>query len=328
MDKTSGRDANQLLGILVRTEGKKEQAVQLVSRQLPWLVQKAGVSGTNTADLVGSFDSLVGGEFLASMEHAGVYDSLSKRSRRAALQTPLFTPSTPVVGSSTAEGVHIPVSLFAFDSSGLTPTKAVAMAVASNEALRTNEGIDWLETELREAVTLATDKKLIAILKAAATSPATATADPVDDIKTLLDAVSKTGFGQLFFLVSPATANTLATWRDAAGGNLLFPDCGPEGGLLAGVTVLVSAAVADTEMLLVDARGLVTGDQSLTLNISTSAMIEIDSVPAGESLTPTGATGAVISLFQADCTGVIANRTFASKVLRASAVQLLSTINW
>ena len=179
--------------------------------------------------------------------------------------------------------------------------------------------------DLAEEVKLTTDLSFLTDMAAAALTVESASSDPVADLKKLLDGVNLTGFGNLFWAISPATANCLCTIR-GTNDALIFPDMTPKGGLLLGVEALVSAALTDS-MLLLDAGGIVTGSSEMQIKISQNAAVEMDDAPAQEVNTPAAATGKVVSMFQTESSAVIGIRSFAAKLLRTSAAAVLSGIS-
>ncbi len=319
-------DLTLCLKSLVSADGDRGAAAAMAYRSIPWLT-KAAVAGTEHADLVGSYISYTGGQFLAYLEHGpGVFEYILSRARQVGFNQRLFIPSAAISGQVVGESASIPVGRYSLTGSALTPLKVAALAVASNESLASNEGLEWLYQELAQGITSSTDEKVLSILRAAAT-PGSATSSPAADVKTLLDSVSKTGFSDLAFIMNPALANYLST-KTGTSGNLLFPDMAPTGGSLCGVSALVSAGQVSDELTLVDCRGLITGAQDADIQLAHGAAVEMDNAPTGDSENPTGASTATVSLFQVDATAVKAVRSFGLSVLRSSAVHVLAGIAW
>jgi len=197
--------------------------------------------------------------------------------------------------------------------------------VASKEALSTTEGMEAFALELRGALGVATDAEFLSSL-ADSTNTTAASADPLADLQALLDGVNTSGFGSLFFIVPPAVANLIATVRAGTGVGFLFPRAPPTGGDILGVPLLVSAGAPADTLTLLDASALATGSEDIQLKISESATVEMDSAPGGETTTPTGATGALVSVFAADALAIIGIRSFASKLVRTSGAAVLTDV--
>jgi hypothetical protein len=316
----------QLLSGLIRAEGKKDLALEIVKRENPFLM-KAAVGSSSSSDLSGSFDHLIAGQYFLSLDQGqlGIFDTIKAFTRQAAYRTPLYLGGG-IVANIVPEGTAVPVSKYSVDSSGLTPTKAAGIAITTKEAAATREGIASLETDLRQELMTATDRQVLSISAAGAGFTAAASSDAVADLTSLLLAVNLSGFGQLFWIVSPSVAVVLSTMR-GVGGELVFPGMAAKGGELFNVSAMVTSALTDSIML-IDPSGIATGSEDLRIDLSTAAMLEMDSTPEMNSSTPTGPTGKLVSLFQSDCIGVLGIRTFAAKLVRPSACAVLEAIQW
>jgi hypothetical protein len=318
-------DAAVLLGAFHRAGGSSAQAAELVRREAPWLV-KADAGATTQADLHGDFGVVLGGLVLAAGENGpGAYSVIAQQARRAAYNTPIFVGTNTVVAKITAAGAAFPAVPYEVVGSGLIPTKVGALVAVTNSAIETTQGAQGIVLDLAEAVSVAVDGTFLGIIADAADTVIVATTDPVADLRALLNATNLTGFGRLYFILSPSAANVLSTWHQ--GGELLFPDLGPQGGSLLNVPALVTSGAGDSAFL-VDASGLVVGDDELHVSFSTSALVELNSEPAMNSGTPAAATGKVISMFQTDSTALIGRRSFAAMLRRASAAAVLTDVAW
>jgi hypothetical protein len=100
----------------------------------------------------------------------------------------------------------------------------------------------------------------------------------------------------------------------------------PTGGTIAGIPVHVSDQ-ASTNVLLVDARGIVAASEAITLKSSNAAAIEMLDVPTstiagGSPATPTAAN--LVSMFQTNSRAILAERFFGFALLRSNAVASVS----
>jgi len=289
-----------------------------------WLRQKGAVGDIGTTDIMpgGTIDQ--NDSFLASFEHDqnDLLNRIVASARFAPLNTRTGIPSAATVAYQVSDGQSIPVTRFSMAFSSLVPQKSVALAVISNEVLRGDpRAIDTLYSDLREGITLATDAALVALLKTTLT-PIDSEADPANDIRSLLDAVNLTGFGDLLLCVSPKSANILSTWPDGRGA-LVFPGASPTGGKACNVNVYVTAAMSDDEMLLIDINGLLAGPQEVDLQLSNQTMITMDDAPGTSD-----DDGALVSMFQTESSCYRVSRHFGVKKVRPSAVALVSGIEW
>lgn len=298
---------------LALTKGRLEDAAAIARRTGAF--RNSAVGATTSSDLE-QIGHSINDAFFASLEHGGgVFDAIAQRSRRAQFHVRTLIPTAPVEAKKTAEGTAVSVSKFALNAATLVPLRVAGMVVASNESLATPEGAGAVETELREAVTLATDTEFLSLLASGAGFTGGMTGVLTADIGTLLEKVNTTGYGNLVLAVNPEIANFMAT-RPAD-----FPDMSPTGGTACGIETVVSAGCPG--MMLIDSSAIMTGSDAFELRFSESATIEMDDEPSMDSGTPAGPTGAVVSCFQADCTAVIGERSFGALVVRPSGVAVL-----
>ncbi len=297
------------------SDGSVQRGFELAARR-GLIHTRSAVGGTSTTSLE-DIGHGIGDAFFESLSHRpGVYDTIAQRSGRARFNVRTFVPTSAPTAETTPEGTAVRVSRVALNAERLEPVRVAALVVATDESLQTPEGAASVEAELRGAVTLATDTEFLSILGTGAGFADDLSGDTLADIRTLCDAVSLTGYGDLVLVASPEIANAMAT------NPVDFPDMRPTGGTAAGIDVLVSSACPG--LMLIDCAAIVTGDQSFTMRHSTSATIEMDDSPAMDSGTPTAPTGAVVSCFQCNATAVIAERSFAAMTVRASGVALLA----
>ncbi len=129
----------------------------------------------------------------------------------------------------------------------------------------------------------------------------------------------------------PATvALALSLMRNALG-NKEFPDITMNGGLLEGFPVITSQYVptvtAGSYVVMVNAADIYLGDEGgVNVDMSDQASLQMDTAPTQEGVTPTAST--VVSLWQNNLIGFRAERTISWKKRRASAVAVLSQVNW
>ncbi|OGP12984.1 MAG: hypothetical protein A2052_03745 [Deltaproteobacteria bacterium GWA2_54_12] len=278
-------------------------------------IYKAAVGGSTQTDISGNFQSATGAAFLEYLTAGpSAFDRLRPYTRRAAFRTALITPAQPLSAALISEGGPAPATKLNNDSAGLAPVKVGGLAVASKEALFTPEGMESITLELRNAVAEATDQEFLGTIADAADVTEAASADPVADFKKLLDGVNLSGFGSLFFIASPGTANILSTKRAATGGPLLFP--GVLGGFLLGLPLLMTAPADDT-LTLVDASSISTGAEDMEIKTTEHASVYLDDMDSDGPFT-------LISVFQAEAIALLGIRSFAAKLMRASGAAVLT----
>jgi len=310
---------SRMIGCYIKAGGSWTVAAE--SARAQGLLRKDTVGGSSHGDLTDELPSLTGAAFLSYLQEGpSAFDRLRAFTRPAAFNTPLLTPASPLSAALIAEGGPAPVTKLSNSSSALTPAKVGAIAVASKEALNTVEGQEAFSVELRNAIGVATDFELLTRLAEEGDSDA-ATASPLEDIKVLLDTVNTSGFGSLFFIAAPSTANLIATLEGDKG--RLFPDATPTGGTICGVPVLVTAGAPIDTLTLLDASSLSTGSEDVKIELSDRApvMMQGEDVSSDEGAPP------IISTFQADAVALLGIRSFAAKLVRPTGAAVLSGVS-
>ncbi len=315
----------QCLRALIQAEGNGQPAFEFLRRQNPILV-KSAVGASGSGDLAGDFDTLAGGQFFLSLEHGprGVFDTIKEAARRARFNTRMFLSDGGIVGSIVVEGTAIPVCRGSFAVAELPPSKATSITVTTKEFAAMPEGIASLELDLKQDNMRVIDAECLRLVAVDAGATEEATANSAADLAKLLAAVNLSGFGELFWVFPMAVQNYLLSLQ-ALGGFAVYPDLTPKGGSLWGIQAIPTAAISD-EIFLIDASGLCVGAEDLSLRITTQAMLEMEDDPAMDAGTPTAPSGRLVSLFQTDSIGILAIRSFAVKVVRPTAVAVLTGV--
>jgi hypothetical protein len=310
-----------LVDCLVRAKGQKDLALESARRIL-----KSAVGSAASSD----FDMEAASQYFRSTEQnpLGVFDRIKPLTKETQYRTRTYWGEI-IVASTVEEGGAIGVQKYsAIDNSGLIPKKSAAIGVQTKDSLRTPEGISNFVAELTQGLTTAIDGGLLSAIGTNAATIITASPNaPLADLGAMQLGVSLTGYGQSIFAMGPALAIVLGIWRDSVSGQLLFPEMGPSGGILLNCQVIVTPALTDS-IYLIDPSGIATGSEDLRIELSENTTLELDTEPTMDSVTPTGATGALISCFQADCIAVKGVRTWAAKLIRPSAVAVLTDIAW
>ncbi len=250
---------------------------------------------------------------------------------RGPLRTRLSFSSFNLVGSRVAEGQAKPLSTMVIDNLLLESKKASAMIVVSRElAMMVSAAAQALiSRELRNALGDALDAAFLDCIfdtsVAIINSDGSSAAFAGSDLKNLLSAVPARQGSKFFFLLSPSTAIDAMTLQTTDGA-FVFPDMGPQGGMLLGIETLVSTAVSDGEIWLIDGAGILADAEAITLEGSTQATLVMDTEPSMNSTTPTPAQG--VSLFQTNSAALKAHIWFGCQRIRADAVARLTSIQW
>lgn len=133
------------------------------------------------------------------------------------------------------------------------------------------------------------------------------------------------------YITNSKTARSLSGMKSPLG-TYEFPDMTVNGGTIDGIPVIVSNYVpSDTDgslfILAFASEIYLSDDGIITIDISREASILMDSAPAMDSTTPTGATQ-LVSMFQTNSMAIRAERYVNWKKRRPQAVAYLSKVNW
>src|SRR5262249_23282454 len=102
-----------------------------------------------------------------------------------------------------------------------------------------------------------------------------------------------------------------------------FPGLNYNGGEISGVTVLVSDGVPASTMVMVDASQVAAASETITLDASNEATIQLDSPPDS----PPSGSSPLTSLWQMNMTGLRAERFFGCNRLNTTAVAMVTGVN-
>lgn len=217
----------------------------------------------------------------------------------------------------TAENTWISVKSSSIDPFTLSPVSTGAIIVVSDELARSSapEAFRALRAELEKGATLAVDKRALSIALNGIT-PVEATADPLADVRALLNDVSLTGGGRLLFAAAPDTANSAAT---VEGMGSVFPQMGPLGGSILDIPVIVSDAMAPGSLALFDAASFVANEGDVYVDRAGAGALQMKT-------DPTQAAAELVSLFQSNMSAVRVIARFGIRRMRDNAAALLTGI--
>jgi hypothetical protein len=183
-----------------------------------------------------------------------------------------------------------------------------------------------LQTELTNGVAAATDAEFISVLtsgiSAIPSSGFTSLAVRAD-LRGLLASVNADKNSKLYLLMQATAAEQLSVLADSAG-SAAFSQLTPTGGTIGGMTVVTTDAVAAGTIVLVDAAQIAAGQQTITLDASQEALLQINDVPDS----PPIVSSLFTSLWQQDLSALRATRYFGVLRLRSTAVATLSGVSY
>ncbi len=302
---------------------------------------KAGVAGLGRPDLDTAADE-VGIDLqlaIRPLSAIGRFQGL----RHEPPNIRLLTQTTGSTASFIQEGRAAPVSAGSYTAVVLRVRKIVANVVASNELIADGSP-DAEEGLLADLLAACVEAQDLAFLDPANTgddaTPASITSSVMPVPATSdLDADLAQAVAQL---VAQGSNLRSASWvfsqelgarmgaARGSGGALLWPGVGALGGVLMGLPVLTSGACAadsnGATIALIDAAQVGYADAPPRLRTSQSAMIEMDSTPTGDSITPASSSATLVSMFDADSTALQVLMPCVWTLRRPGAVQVVSGV--
>jgi hypothetical protein len=132
------------------------------------------------------------------------------------------------------------------------------------------------------------------------------------------------GANSALFLLTTATIGKALSIISDPNGSSAFPDATWNGGSIGGIPIVVSAAVASGQLILVDATGVAGSSMDFELEDARHVTLDLSDSPDS----PPTASTAPVSLWQQNMSALRCTRYFAAERLRASAVAIVDGINF
>ena len=335
-DPSHATQAGQFLGLarcLAAARGRLAQAHALAEeRRLPTSVvevlRSAVAAGTLTnSSAIAGYPALATA-FLESLRSVCAFDRMLPDMRRVPLRTRISVVTAGLIGSTPAEASAKIFSSLSLAATTLEPEKATALVVISDEVLRAGGTVvDLLfNAELRAAVAAATDALFVDILTSGITpivsSGSTATAAWAD-LSHAVRALNTSAASKVYLLTTAKITKNLALALNDDG-TFLFPDLTISGGTIAGVTVLASDGVLDGTMIFVDASQIIAGSDTIVLDTSRTADVQLET----PTDSPPTASTVLQGLWQRGLVALRAERWFGVERPRAGSVSIVEGISY
>lgn len=279
------------------------------------------------------------GDFIEYLYSKTIYDQLPLR--RVPANILIKGQDGASTGYWVGESKAIPVTTADFMDVTLTPLKAAALAVVSNDLILYSS--PDAEMLVRDSLVEASSQRVdLTFISAAAASAGVSPAGILNGVSALsasgtdADALRR-DIGRLYapfiaaknstglqFVMNPAQAKAIQLMRNALG-QTEFPGLSTAGGTLEGDPVVVGDNVNAAYLLLLKPSDIYRiGDTGVEVAISKEAMIEQSTAPTGATDTPADATQARTSMFQSDSTAIRVIRRISFAKRRAGAVQYIN----
>ncbi len=276
-----------------------------------WAGQLADMQAASSAFL----QALGGRSAFAGLLDLGVISRAPLRSRVGAF-------SEGVVGAINGEGAARPVSRMSLNGDALLPRQADAIVVLSREVIENSSAAAqaFLSRQLRRAVAKALDVGFFDRLVTSSTPTFASTGDHVTDLKTMLDATN-TGEGRLAWIASPDVGNSIALLNDGRG------TASPEGvSEFLNLPLAISPGIDAKTLILIDGDRVLADIESLGVDVSRHAALQMDDAPTVDAITPTATP--VVSLWQTNTIAVKVSAMFGVAAGTADAVAVLTDVAW
>lgn len=227
-----------------------------------------------------------------------------------------------------------PVTKLAFASVSLGVNKVAGIIVLTEELVRLSnpKAEDLVRQDMIAGIAQFLDAQFIdpAVAAVAGVNPASitngaptaaATTNPLADIMGLIAHFSTNNIpvDGLTFILSPTNALSLS-FRTNPDGSAMFPGVGMDGGSYRGISFVTSNAAGTNVIALQPAYILLADEGGVTIDVSREASLQMDSAPAS----PVDATTVMVSLWQANCVGLRAERFITWARVNANAVKYLT----
>jgi HK97 family phage major capsid protein/HK97 family phage prohead protease len=231
-----------------------------------------------------------------------------------------------------------PVSALAFASLTLDWSKIAGIIVLTQELIKLSspKAEDVVRRDMIAGIARFIDAQFTdpAVAAVAGVNPASitngaptaaATANPLADILGLISHFTTNNIpvDGLTFIMSPANAMALS-FKTYSDGSPQFPGIGVAGGTWKGLTFIVSNTVTTKVIALQPSLVFYADDGGVTIDASSEASLQMDSAP----MSPVDATTVYVSMFQANCVALRAERFINWKKANANAVKYLTAAAW
>lgn len=250
----------------------------------------------------------------------------------AIIRAPLRTRVLASISDATAwirvEGEAIPVAELALKDGGIDIRQAAAILITTTELVESTATASraFFNRELRNAVAVAVDAEFFSGLLDSGTpslaSSGHTLADMRADVRALLDAVipGSAPDARLYWVAAEDVGIRISTLDD--GRNQM----GPKGGSFMSLPALVSKAIPEGTLALVDGSGIAGDNHTITVDASSQTTLQMATNPSQNSATGTGSN--MTSLFQTGSVALMARAEFGFEKIRDNAVATLSDIEW
>jgi HK97 family phage major capsid protein len=297
------------------------------------------ISGEWAAELVQA-DTRYTGDFIAFLTSKTVYDKLPLREVPA--HVVIKGQDGSATGAWVGEGLGIPVSAQDYSTVSLAPLKVAALSVVSKELLKhsspsaemlVRDSLVDASGQAVDSTFLSTDAAvsnvspaglLVSPLAAIESNGLTAAALRQDVYELYAVFLTNKNADGLYLVMQPSLAKAISLLNNALG-QTEFPGLSASGGTLLGDPVVTGDNVTTGHMILLKPTDIYKiGDTGVEVSLSMDATIEQNTVPLGDTFTPTAASATLMSMFQTDSVAFKVVRPINYAKRRSHAVQYVA----
>jgi len=298
-------------------------------KRLPARVQeiiKVAVSPTTTGDPGFATYAPLATAFLESLRGLSVFDTiLNGGGLRVPLNSRVVVETSAITGTTVAESHAKPIRSMTLAASDIAPRKSTAIVVATDELLKlvSADGARLFDSELRNAVAVATDAQFLATLYASVTPTASAgatTANVLTDLGALLSALTLESQSRVYVAMSPTNISKIML-KVSTNGGFAFPSASMSGGqIVPGIALLASNAVPTNAVIAIDASGIAGNSELPELRSLRHGDVQMDTAPDSPPVAGTVRS----NLWQHDMRALLCERWFGFAKVRTASVSAIS----
>lgn len=316
----NSKDLARLAWLTLRSGGRRAEAAHEAeikygaNSRIHRIARDIVLAGT--AASLGPTYNMAFQDWLTRPRDAGFLYISAPSARRGKVNVPNLLLTSYAVGGTVAQGAAKPVLSLDFDLPTLTERKAAAIFVCTPEFLKLTDGVQPLESAMETAITAGVDAAIISDIMDPSWPSFGSSGDPLEDVRTLIDAVGAKAASRLFMVARATTFANMGLL--ALGGARMFPDLDYRGGELAGARAVAMDSLPANVLAIVDATKTIVDPGTVVFDSSREALLQMNSTPDSP---PTAATP-MTSLFQRNLVGLLVETRFGLMFLEGSVARV------
>jgi hypothetical protein len=270
--------------------------------------------------------------YLSSLTQLSLFDAAVGGMITVPLNPPtrIAVATAALVGEVVGERAPRAISAASFRAEGLATLEASAICIVSEEMLRFAAGVEnILNSELKVALALAMNQHFVAAITPTGSPDPSINSSGDDashvyaDLRSALDLLDIDQLSKLVIALPPLLAARLSL-LDGTDGAPAFPLMTPQGGTIASMRAVPTDALADDEVIVLDAHAFAGNPGEVMVDSAAQATIQFDDSPDD----PPDATTIMQSLWQTNRRALRLRRRFGFQQLRGRSVARITSVTW